>query len=169
MFCWDDLDIKILYSYNVSLFAVAQYIKICCAGSEALRKVSQNIVLNIHDLHTRQTLQYLRLLIHFSSKCFSQTCRVPAFIWRRKSLSISRFRVITRTHSSRVLIDKSSFPFGREKILIPLCLLFEPQPKMLQFAPTMTHNGEKCAKIQGGLLIIPIVNDAFVHSDFNNG
>ena len=80
-------------------------------------------------------------------------------------LSISGYR----THSSLVLIDKSSFPFGRKKILIPLCLLFEPQPKMLQFAPTMTHNGEKCAKIPGGPLIIPTMNDAFVHSDFNNG
>ena len=54
-------------------------------------------------------------------------------------------------------------------ILIPLCLLFEPQPKMLQFAPTIAHNGEKCAKITGGPLMIPIMNDAFVHLDFNNG
>ena len=43
------------------------------------------------------------------------------------------------------------------------------KPKILQFAPTMAQNGEKCVKIPGGPLIIPIMNDAFVHSDFNNG
>ena len=122
-------------------------------------------VMNIHTLKIiySKDCRDLRFSKYFSSKCFSQICKVFMFICRRKSWSTWRLRVITLTHSEGVFFDYSSSPFCMKNKLAPVCLLFVLHPKMLQFAPGIFTTSQKYEEHWNFLLHFTVVNKVLVH------